>query len=126
MNEDDVRARAEAFGEALIAGNVDAAVACFSDELRRNLGEVIALLPLPAAAVNIESVERTGSGFAVVLETIGETVDVRLQTRWKDRDGTPTIVEVSHLSQAEREPATDVEGAAIGEVSEETLAAIPD
>jgi hypothetical protein len=126
MQEDDVRASSEAFGQALIAGDVDAAIGHFSDELKRNLGEVIALLPLPAAAVNVESIDRTASGYAVVLETIGETADVRLQTRWKDRDGTPTIVEVSHLSRAEREPAIGLEGEADGEGSEGTLAPSPD
>lgn len=103
MNEDTVRDRAALVGEALIAGDVDRAIAYLSPELRRNLGEVVALLPLPATEVNVESVERTGSGYAAVLELIGATDQVRVQTRWKERDGEPTIVEISHLSRAERE-----------------------
>jgi hypothetical protein len=31
-----------------------------------------------------------------------------VQTRWKDRDGKPTVVEASHLSRVER-PAEPVE-----------------
>jgi hypothetical protein len=38
------------FGEALVAGHVDRAIGSFSPELKRNVGEVIALLPLPATA----------------------------------------------------------------------------
>lgn len=117
MNEEDVRRRAEAVGDALIAGNVDGVVGFLSDELRRNLGEVVALLPLPAAEVRIESVDRTASGYAVVFELIGQTEDVRVQTRWKERDGGPTIVEVSHLSRAEREPAPAVDGESAGDAS---------
>jgi hypothetical protein len=111
MNEDTVRDRAALVGEALIAGDVDRAIGHLSPELRRNLGEVVALLPLPATEVNVESVERTASGYAVVLELIGATDQVRVQTRWKERDGEPTIVEISHLSRAEREAEPAPEGA---------------
>jgi hypothetical protein len=45
MDIDTVRDRATAFCEALDAGDVDAATAHLSPELRRNLGEVLALLP---------------------------------------------------------------------------------
>jgi hypothetical protein len=42
---------------------------------------------------------------------VGETDEVEVQTRWKDRDGTPTLVEASHLSRTERaaEAPTDSE-----------------
>jgi hypothetical protein len=110
MNEDTVRDRAALVGDALVAGDVDRAIGYLSPELRRNLGEVVALLPLPATEVNVESVERTGSGYAVVLELIGATDQVRVQTRWKERDGEPTIVEISHLSRAEREAEVAPEG----------------
>ena len=38
-----------------------------------------------------------GKSYAVVLRLVGENESVRLQTRWKDRDGRPTIVEASHI-----------------------------
>ena len=105
MEAQDVRARAEAMCAALVAGDIDAATADVSDELRRNLGEVIALLPLPATAATVVSVERGGtSAFVAVLELVGETETVQVQTRWKDRDGHPTVIEASHLSRVELEP----------------------
>ena len=73
-----------------------------SPELRRNLGEVLALLPLPSNESDVVSVDRGGSGYNVVLRLVGETDEVELQTRWKDRDGQPTLVEASHLSRTER------------------------
>ena len=105
---DMVRARAPEFGDALVAGDVERAIAFLSDELRRNLGEVMALLPLPAVAATIESIDRTGSGaHLVVFNVVGETDENQIETRWKDRDGEPRIVEVSHLSRKERESAPD-------------------
>jgi hypothetical protein len=102
MDEDRVRASAQAVGDALVAGNIEGAIAHLSDELRRNLGEVVALLPLPATEASVESLERGGSSVVVVVRVIGETDEVQLQTRWKDRNGEPKIVEVSHLSRTER------------------------
>ena len=39
----------------------------------------------------------------MVLLLVGEAEEVQLQTRWKDRDGQPTVVEASHLSRVERD-----------------------
>ena len=105
MDIDTVRHRATAFCDALDAGDVEAAAEYLSPELRRNLGEVLALMPLPSNESTVVSVDRGASGFIIVLRLLGETDQVELQTRWKDRDGEPTLVEVSHLSQAERDAA---------------------
>ena len=105
MDIDTVRDRATAFCEALDAGDVDEAAAYLSPELRRNLGEVLALMPLPTNDSMVVSVERGGPGCNVVLRLLGETEEVELQTRWKDRDGEPTLVEASHLSQTQRDAA---------------------
>ena len=73
-------------------------------ELRRNLGEVLALLPLPSVEAGVDSIERGGSGFVVVLRLVGESEEVLIQTRWKDREGEPTMIELSHLSKTETAP----------------------
>jgi hypothetical protein len=106
VDETEVRASAEALGAALVEGDVDRAIADFSAELRQNLGEVIALFPLPATGASVVSIDRGGSSaFVVILELVGETETVQVQTRWKDRDGRPTVIEASHLSRVELEPA---------------------
>jgi hypothetical protein len=112
MDETAVRERAQAFCDAIGAGDIDAAITFMSEELHHNLGEVIALLPLPATETAIESVEAGGAGYNVVLRLVGETETVLVQTRWKDRDGSPTIIEASHLSKT----PTDV--AAVGDDQE--------
>ena len=92
-----MRARAQEICDALVAGEIDRATENFSPELRSNLGEVIAQLPLPVTEAIVESLEAGGKGLVVVLGLVGESDTVRLQTRWKDRDGQPTVVEVSHI-----------------------------
>lgn len=107
MDEAAVRERAEALCDALVAGDMERALEEFSQELRRNVGEIVALLPLPASEATVESIEHSGSGDNVVLLLVGETDEVRFQTRWKARDGRPTMIELSHLSQTELAPAAD-------------------
>jgi hypothetical protein len=103
MEETQVRERAEAMCAALVAGDVERATEDFSKELRQNLGEVIALLPLPASEGMVESIDRGGgSSYTVVLRLVGETEEVLLQTRWKERDDQPTLIELSHLSATEK------------------------
>jgi hypothetical protein len=99
MDEPAVRERAQALCEALVAGDIDRAIQDFSKELRQNLGEVLALLPLPSSEATVESVQHGGSGYNVVIRLVGETEEVEIQTRWKDRDGKPTVVEAGHLSR---------------------------
>ena len=98
MDEEAVRARAQALCEAIVAGDIGRAIEDFSTELRQHLGEVIALLPLPASEATIELIEHSGSGDNVVLRLVGESDEVLIQTRWKDRDGKPTVIEASHLT----------------------------
>ncbi|HEV8544818.1 MAG TPA: hypothetical protein VGQ64_00870 [Candidatus Limnocylindrales bacterium] len=125
MDPETVRTHAESFSDALVAGDIDRAALELSKELRSNLGPLVGLLPLPVASATIESIDRTGSsGFNVVLNLVGESTEVRLQTRWKDRDGEPTIVEASHLTEAaiaaagpaeEQEPGEGEADAAVDE-----------
>ena len=116
MEEQDVRERAEALCAALVAGDIERATEDFSQELRRNLGEVLALLPLPSNEATVESIDRGGgSSYAVVLRLLGETDEVLIQTRWKERDGRMTMIEASHLSKTERAaPSGEAEGEADG------------
>jgi len=107
MDEQQVRERAEAVCAALVAGDVERMSEDVSDQLRQNLGEVVALLPLPATEATVESIEHGGAAYVVVVRLVGENEEVRVQSRWKDRDGHPTIVEMSHLSSEERADSVD-------------------
>jgi len=98
MEEQAVRDHAQAHCDALLGGDIQRAARELSNELRSNLGRLVALLPMPLTRATVESVERTATGFRAVLQLTGESTDTRLETRWKERDGRPVIVEVSHLT----------------------------
>ena len=97
MDQQMVRDAAQAHCDALLAGNIDRALDDFSRELHANIGALIGLMPLPLTEATIESVEPGGKGYVVAMQLVGEGSTVRLETRWKDRDGKPTIVEASHV-----------------------------
>ena len=109
MNPQIVRERAEAFNAALVAGDMEQAAEDLSHELQANLGQLVAILPLPLTEATVESVDMAGPGYVAVLRLMGEQAEIRLQTRWKDRDGRPTIVETSHVVEqvAVQEPEPD-------------------
>jgi hypothetical protein len=106
MDEQMVREHAQAVCTALLAGDIGKASQEMSRELQSNLGPVVAMLPLPLTEATIESIEMTGKAHLAVLQLVGDGGTVRLETRWKDRDGKPTMVEASHLVE---EPAPIVE-----------------
>lgn len=99
MDEQTVREHVDSFCGALVTGDVETASKELSDELRANLGQLVAMLPMPLTSATAESLERTASGFRAVLHLVGESSATRLETRWKERDDRPVIVEVSHLTE---------------------------
>lgn len=107
MDAQAVREHAEAHCNALLAGNVGLAAEEMSKELRSNLGQIVAMLPLPLTEATVESLEMTPTGYRAVLRLVGETDTIRLETRWKDRDGRPTIVEASRVHEEPVEPVGD-------------------
>ena len=107
MDEQAVREHAQAHADALLAGDIGKASEEMSPQLRQNLGPIVAMLPMPMTEASIESVESTPTGYKVVLHLVGEGDTLRLETRWKDRDGQPTIVEASRVHE---EPIQPLEG----------------
>lgn len=103
MDAQTVREHAEKYCAALVDGDMARAGEAMSRELQANLGQLVAILPLPLAEATVESVEVGGSGYVVMLRLIGESGPVELQTRWKDRDGRPTLVEASHVAEPSQE-----------------------
>jgi hypothetical protein len=109
MDEQAVRQHAKAQCDALLAGDIGKAAEQMSNELRSNLGPIVAMLPMPLTEASIESVEMTKTGYLTVLHLVGAGGDIRLETRWKDRDGRPTIVEASRVHEEPVEPAAETE-----------------
>ena len=115
MTEQAVREHAQAFCDALKAGDIGQAADQMSRELHANLGPIVAMLPLPLTEGSITSVETTTTGYRAVLALVGEGDTVQLETRWKERDGRPTMVEASRVHE---EPAEEGDiGTSEGEVT---------
>ena len=104
MDEQTVREHAQAYCDALQAGDVGRSAQEMSRELQANLGSLVAMLPLPLMEARIESVEMAGTAYLAVLHLVGEEGSIRLQTRWKERDGRPTMVEASHVQETPAAP----------------------
>jgi hypothetical protein len=115
MDEEAVREHAQATCDALLAGDIGKAAEEMSRELRANLGSIVGMLPLPLTQATVESVDSTPTGYKAVLHLVGEGGTLQLETRWKDRDGRPTMVEASRVHEEpvvfDAEPASaDGEG----------------
>ncbi len=107
MDVETVRQHADAYVAALLAGDIGLASEEFSSQLKQNIGEVVSQLPLPLTEAAVESVEVAGSGYVAVLHLTGETDDIRIETRWKDREGRPTLVEASHVIERVAAPPSE-------------------
>jgi hypothetical protein len=110
MDAEDVRQHAQAYCDALLAGNVDRAIEEFSKELHQHIGELISQIPLPLTEASVESVAPGAHAVVAVLHLVGSGGTVKVETRWKDRDGKPTMVEASHVVEKPAEP-TEAEAA---------------
>ena len=109
MDEQLVRDHAQATCDALLAGDIGKAAEEMSKELRANLGSIVGMLPLPLTEATVESIEMTPTGYRTVLHLVGEGGTLSLETRWKDRDGRPTIVEASRVHEERVAPDSDAE-----------------
>jgi hypothetical protein len=98
MDAQVVREHAESYCTALLDGDMTRAAEELSRELQANLGPLVAILPLPLTEATVVSVEVGGSGYVAMLRLVGESGEIEFRTRWKDRDGRPTLVEASHVA----------------------------
>src|SRR4026209_2107804 len=105
MDERAAREHAQAHADALLAGDIGKASEQMSKELHSTLGQFASMLPMPMTEASIESVESTPTGYKVVFHLVGEGDTLQLETRWKDRDGQPTIVEASRVHEEPIRPA---------------------
>jgi hypothetical protein len=104
MDTEVVREHAQAYCDALLAGDIDRAVEELSQELHQHIGEIVSQIPLPLTDATVESVEVGGKGYIANLLLVGESGTAKVLTRWKDRDGTPTLVEASHVVEKPAAP----------------------
>jgi hypothetical protein len=95
MEESAVRERADAHGQAVVAGDLNRAGGDLTKAAMAEAGSVMKSLPTPVTGAEVESVESAGDGFVVLIRYAGTDSEVIVRSRWIDEDGTPKIAELS-------------------------------
>jgi hypothetical protein len=95
MDENAVRERADAHGQAVVAGDLNRAGGDLTKEAMAGAGSVMKSLPRPVTGAEIESVESADDGYVVLIRYSGTDSEVKVRSRWVDEAGTPKIAELS-------------------------------
>jgi hypothetical protein len=95
MDEDKTRQHVQEHADAVARGDLDAAVADFSEELRPRASQTAQeLLPLPVTTADVLSVDFDDSEAVAVIRYSGDTGEATLRSRWQEEAGRPVIVNV--------------------------------
>ena len=98
MDEEQVRDHVRQHADAVARGDMEAAVADFSEQLRPQAPQVAQdLLPLPVTAAEVVSVDM-GDSEAVALIRYSGDGEVTVRTRWQEEAGRPVIVHAEPTS----------------------------
>jgi hypothetical protein len=99
MDERRTRDHVQQHADAVARGDMDAAVADFSEKLRGQAPQTAQnLLPLPVTAAEVLSVDVGDSETVAVTRYSGDTGEATLRSRWQDEAGRPVIVHVEPAS----------------------------
>jgi hypothetical protein len=95
MDERQTRDHVQQHADAVARGDLDAAVADFSEELRPQAPQTAQdLLPLPVTDAEVLSVDIGDTEAVAVIRYSGETGEATLRSRWQDEASRPVIVHV--------------------------------
>ena len=95
MDQAKAREHVQGHADAVARGDLDAAVADFSEELRPQAPQTAQeLLPLPVTTAEVLSVDFGDSEAVAVIRYSGDTGEATLRSRWQEESGRPVIVHV--------------------------------
>ena len=95
MDETAVRDKAQAHGDATVAGDLRTAGADLTKEAMAQAGGVMAKMPKPLTAAEIRDVTSDGDAFLARIAYLGEDSEAIVVSRWEERDGRPKIVDLA-------------------------------
>jgi len=99
MDESKTRQYVQEHADAVARGDLDAAVADFSEELRPQAPQTAQeLLPLPVTAAEVLSVDVGDSEAVATIRYSGDTGEATIRSRWQEESGRPVIVHVEPAS----------------------------
>lgn len=98
MDESEVRQRAQAHADAVVAGDLRAAGADLDKAAMTAAGEVMPKLPKPLSGADIVAVSSDEDRATVEIAYKGEDRTVKVASVWAERDGTAKIIDLSVVS----------------------------
>ena len=87
MDTDSVRQHAQAHGDAVVRGDLDAVTADFVPEMRPQVPELAKGLPRPTTSAEVLSVEDAGDHANVEIRYSGGQDAVTIRSLWEEREG---------------------------------------
>jgi hypothetical protein len=92
MDAAKTRNDVNAHADAIARGDLDAAAADLSEELRPHADEMAQVLPLPVASAEVLSVEVGPDEAVSLIRYTGTDAEVTIRGRWQDRGDRPVMV----------------------------------
>jgi hypothetical protein len=93
MDETATRAKIQQHVDAVVRGDMDAAAADFSEDLRPHLPEIAGALPQPVVSAEVLSLEVGGEEAVATIRWTGETDVVTIRSHWREIGGHPLLVQ---------------------------------
>lgn len=87
-----IRNKIQQHVDAVVRGDMDAAAADFSEDLRPHLPQIAGALPQPVVSAEVLSIEVGEEEAAAMIRWTGDTDVVTIRSRWKDLGGGPLLV----------------------------------
>ena len=96
MDESKVRAIVEAHGQAVVAGDLNRALADFTETGKAGAPPVVAELPSPVTSATVVSLETESEGrYVAHIRYGGDAKSTTVRSVWEEDSGTPKITAVS-------------------------------
>lgn len=94
MDEADVKVRAKSHGDAVVAGDMRTAGGDLLPEAVAQAPEVMSGMPKPVRSAEIVEVRNEDDAVYTVCAYRGDNEELKVQSRWIERDGTPKIADL--------------------------------
>ena len=94
MDEATVRKRAEAHGQATVAGDLKTAGSDLDKGAYGAAGEVMKKMPADLAGAEVTDARAEGDEWVVSILYQGAVDSATVESRWAEREGTPKIVDL--------------------------------
>jgi hypothetical protein len=92
MDDQQTRDQIEKHADAVVSGDMDTAVADFTEDVRPHVGHIGRALPRPVTSAEILSIDEGDDETVATIRYSGDSSEVTIRSHWQDQDGRPMIV----------------------------------